>query len=77
MGNAFNSCSYLVVLATALSSAELETRRPCSTGDAPSPSADLAAMLGDGDGYDLEADLVRLFEAEGVLISESEDEITD
>ena len=79
MGNALNSSSYLVALATALSTVELETRRTCSScGAVPhSPSADLAAALEAGSSCDGEAGLVRFLEADGVLVSEREGEITD
>ena len=79
MGNAFNSSSYLVALATALGTASLETRQLCSSGDAvpQSPSADLVSALDVGNGCGLEADLVRLLKADGVLLSESEGEISD
>ena len=77
MGNAFNASSYLVALATALGTAELETRRMCSSGDGvpQSPSADLGSALEAGGGYNVEAGLERLLD--GVLISESEGEIID
>ena len=79
MGNAFNSSSYLIALATALGTALLETRRMCSSGDAvpQSPSAGLASALDAGNGCDLEAELVRFLEADGGLISESEGEMSD
>eukprot|EP00969_Alexandrium_andersonii_P328177 14501922-Alexandrium_andersonii.AAC.2 len=79
MGNAFNSSSYLVALATALCAAELETRRTRSSCDGVqrSPSADLAAALEAGSSCDLEQDLERLLEAGGGLVSESEGDISD
>ena len=56
MGNAFNSSSYLVALATALGAGVVDTRRMRSSGDAipQSPSKHLVSALEDGRDDDLE-----------------------
>ena len=78
MGNAFNSSSYLVALATALGTGVVDTRRMRSSGDGvpQSPSEELGSALEDGRD-DVEADLVRLLKEDRVLVSESEEESSD